>query len=134
MTNRYSRIFHHISTQDLKRNQKEELRLRKIEDNLITIPSIRGIRYFGPSKMSFYNLIKHSLSIIAVFKTNVIIRSILFYLIYLFLISENITYITSIPLILVIIFAISVQAISKRENLDQLNNSLLNISNIDNLK
>ncbi len=108
--------------------------LTKLEKNRSTIPSIRGIRYFGPSKMSFYNLIKHSLSIIAVFKTNVIIRSILFYLIYLFLISENITYITSIPLILVIIFAISVQAISKRENLDKLNNSLLNISNIDKLK
>ena len=108
--------------------------LSKIEKDRITSPSIRGIRYFGPSKMSFYNLIKHSLSIIAVFKINVITRSILFYLIYLFLISENITYITSIPLILVVIFAISVQGISKRENLDKLNNSLLNISNIDKLK
>ena len=108
--------------------------LSKLEKNKSTIPSIRGERYFGPSKMSFYNLIKHSLSIIAVFKINVIIRSILFYLIYLFLISENITYITSIPLILVVIFVISVLGISKRENLDQLNNSLLNISNIDNLK
>tara|TARA_B100002052_G_C15864983_1_gene591885 strand:+ start:631 stop:1500 length:870 start_codon:yes stop_codon:yes gene_type:complete len=108
--------------------------LSKLEKNRSTIPSIRGERYFGPSKMSFYNLIKHSLSIIAVFKINVIIRSILFYLIYLLLISENITYITSIPLILVVIFVISVLGISKRENLDQLNNSLLNISNIDNLK
>ncbi len=108
--------------------------LSKLEKNRSTIPSIRGERYFGPSKMSFYNLIKHSLSIIAVFKINVIIRSILFYLIYLFLISENITYITSIPLILVVIFVISVLGISKRENLDQLNNSLLNISNVDNLK
>ena len=50
--------------------------LTKLEKNRSTIPSIRGERYFGPSKMSFYNLIKHSLSIIAVFKTNVIIRSI----------------------------------------------------------
>ena len=108
--------------------------LSKLEKNKSTIPSIRGERYFGPSKMSFYNLIKHSLAIIAVFKINVIIRSILFYLIYLFLISENITYITSIPLILVVIFVITVLGISKRENLDQLNNSLLNISNIDNLK
>ena len=64
--------------------------LSKLEKNRSTIPSIRGERYFGPSKMSFYNLIKHSLAIIAVFKINVIIRSILFYLIYLFLISENI--------------------------------------------
>ena len=34
--------------------------LKKIEKDLLTIPSIRGKRYFGPSKMSFYNLIKHS--------------------------------------------------------------------------
>ena len=108
--------------------------LTKLEKNRSTIPSIRGERYFGPSQMSFYNLIKHSLSIIAVFKTNVIIRSILFYLIYLFLISENITYITSIPLILVIILVISVLAISKRENLEELQNSLDNISEISNLK
>ncbi len=108
--------------------------LAKLEKNRSTIPSIRGPRYFGPSKMSFYNLIKHSLSIIAVFKINVIIRSILFFLIYFVLILKNITYITSIPLILVVIFVISVLEISKRENLDQLNNSLLNISNIDNLK
>ena len=108
--------------------------LAKLEKNRSTIPSIRGTRYFGPSKMSFYNLIKHSLSIIAVFKINVIIRSILFFLIYFVLILKNITYITSIPLILVVIFVISVLGISKRENLDQLNNSLLNISNIDNLK
>ena len=32
MTNKYSRIFHHISTQDLKRNMGEEIRLKKIED------------------------------------------------------------------------------------------------------
>ena len=108
--------------------------LAKLEKNRSTIPSTRGSRYFGPSKMSFYNLIKHSLSIIAVFKTNVIIRSVIFYLIYFFLISEKLTYITSIPLILIVIFAISVLAISKRENLDNLNNSLLNISHIDNLK
>ena len=108
--------------------------LAKLEKNRSTIPSTRGSRYFGPSKMSFYNLIKHSLSIIAVFKTNVIIRSVIFYLIYFFLISEKLTYITSIPLILIVIFAISVLAISKRENLDNLNKSLLNISHIDNLK
>ena len=108
--------------------------LTKFEKNRSTIPSIRGTRYFGPSKMSFYNLVKHSLSIIAIFKTNVVIRSILFYLIYLFLVSENLTYITSIPLILVIIFVISVLRISKRENLDNLNNSLLNISHIDNVQ
>ena len=39
------------------------------------INSTRGKRYFGPSKMSLYNLIIHSFSIIAVFKLQVLIRS-----------------------------------------------------------
>tara|TARA_B100000965_G_scaffold30783_1_gene22887 strand:- start:276 stop:1145 length:870 start_codon:yes stop_codon:yes gene_type:complete len=108
--------------------------LAKLEKKRSTIPSSRGSRYFGPSKMSFYNLIKHSLSIIAAFKTTVIIRSILFYLIYLFLISENLTYITSIPLILVVIFVISILAISKRENIEEYKNSLENISDISKIK
>ena len=108
--------------------------LAKLEKNRSTIPSIRGERYFGPSKMSFFNLIKHSLSIIAVFKTNVIIRSILFFLIYIFLISENLNYVTSIPLIGVLALAISVLAISKRENISELNDSLSNIKNIDEIK
>ena len=33
--------------------------LKKIEKDLISIPSIRGKRYFGPSQMSFFNLFKH---------------------------------------------------------------------------
>ena len=108
--------------------------LAKLEKNRSTIPSIRGERYFGPSKMSFYNLVKHSLSIIAVFKTNVIIRSILFFLIYLFLISENLSYVTSIPLIAALVLVISVLAISKRENIGELNDSLSNIENIEKIK
>ena len=39
------------------------------------INSIRGLRYFGPSKMSLFKLIIHSLSIIAVFKYQVFLRS-----------------------------------------------------------
>ena len=108
--------------------------LAKVEKNRSTVSSIRGKRYFGPSKMSFYNLIKHSLSIIAVFKTNVVIRSILFFLIYIFLISENINYITSIPLIAIIAFVIAVLRVSKRENFEEYKNSLNNIKNIENLK
>ena len=108
--------------------------LAKLEKNRSTIPSVRGVRYFGPSKMSFYNLIKHSLSIIAVFKTSVIVRSILFCIIYLFLISENITYITSIPLIAVIALVISVLVISKRENMNEFSKALLKIQNIDQIK
>ena len=108
--------------------------LAKVAKDRATIPSERGTRYFGPSKMSFKNLLIHSLSIIGVFKLNVIIRSILFLLVYLFLIQQNITIVMLIPIILVFILIASVFAISKRESQEQLNNSLSNISNIDNLK
>ena len=98
--------------------------LTKVEKNRKASPSTRGTRYFGPSKMNFLNLVKHSLAIIAVFKINVIFRSALFYAIYLYLISNNITFITSIPLALIIIFLISVLSISKREDLNELKNSI----------
>ena len=42
-----------------------------------SVNSIRGKRYFGPSKMSFFNLGVHSFSIISVFNFNVHIRSVL---------------------------------------------------------
>ena len=108
--------------------------LAKITKDRATIPSERGSRYFGPSKMSFKNLLIHSLSIVGVFKINVLIRSILFLLVYIFLIHQNITAIMLIPVILVLTLIASVFVVSRRENLEELNNSLLNISNIDNLK
>ena len=108
--------------------------LSKLENNLAKIPSERGKRYFGPSKMNFYSLIKHSLSIIAVFKASVIIRSIAFYAIYLILISNNLSIITCIPLALIVIFGIFVVRVSGRESIEDLNNSLNNISNIDIIK
>ena len=108
--------------------------LTKVTKDRATIPSERGNRYFGPSKMSYKNLLIHSLSIISVFKTNVLIRSILFLLVYMFLIHQKISFITLIPIILVVVLLVSVFTISKRENLPELKDSLSNISNIDKLK
>jgi hypothetical protein len=108
--------------------------LTKVEKDRSPTPSIRGTRYFGPSKMSYKNLIIHSLSIIAVFKLNVLLRSILFLAAYIFLIHQNITVIMLIPIILVILLLVSIFLILNRENLNELNNSLTNIINIDNLK
>ena len=108
--------------------------LTKLEKDRSTVPSIRGSRYFGPSKMSFKNLIIHSLAIISVFKINVLVRSILFILVYMFLIHQNISAIMLIPIPLVILLIVLVFSISKRENLNELINSLENISNIDNIK
>ena len=108
--------------------------LAKIIKDRISVPSIRGKRYFGPSKMSFFNLVKHSLSIIAVFKTTLLIRSTLFLAIYLFLIIGNISLITLIPVVGVIIMMISVIILSRRENMNDFRNSLDNIEKIDILK
>jgi len=100
----------------------------------VTISSIRGKRYFGPSKMSFINLLKHSLSIMAVFKTRLLIRSILFLIVYLFLIAGNLSLITLLPAVGVVIMMISVIILSQRENILEFNNSLENIQNIDQIK
>ena len=108
--------------------------LAKVEKDRAVISSERGTRYFGPTKMSFKSLLIHSLSIIAVFKLNVLLRSILFIVAYIFLIHQNITIIMLIPIILVLILLVSAYKISNRENLDDLNNSLSNISNIDEIK
>ena len=108
--------------------------LSKLENNLATIPSERGERYFGPSKMNFLSLVMHSLSIIAVFKASVIIRSIAFYAIYLILISDNLSVITCIPLALIVIFGILIVKISGRENIEEFNSCLTNISSLDKIK
>ncbi len=108
--------------------------LAKTENILIKFPSKRGSRYYGPSKMSFFNLIKHSLAIISVFKSAVIFRLIAFYAIYLIIIAEYISVITAIPLALIIIFGLIILKISGRENMNEFNNSLTNISDIDILK
>ena len=98
------------------------------------IPSERGTRYFGPSKMSFINLLKHSLSIIAVFKTTLLIRSMLFLIAYLFLVRGKISVITLIPVIGVVVMMISVVILSNRENMSEFNSSLDNIREIEKLK
>ena len=108
--------------------------LAKVAKDRASVPSERGSRYFDPSKMSFMNLVKHSLSIIAVFKINVLIRSILFLLIYLFLISQNISLITLIPIPLIIVMIAALFSSSNRENILEFKNSLTNITNIENLK
>jgi len=108
--------------------------LAKIAKDRKFIPSERGTRYFGPSKMSFVNLLKHSLSIIAVFKKTLLIRSILFLIVYLFLVIGKISIITLIPVVGVIIMMLSIITLSKRENMSEYNSSLNNIDSIDRIK
>ena len=108
--------------------------LSKITRERRSISSIRGSRYFGPSKMSFFNLLKHSLSIIAVFKITALIRSVIFLVVYIFFVLQHISLITFIPVVLTVIMIFSIFALSGRENITELNNSLENINNIENLK
>ena len=99
-----------------------------------SIPSIRGARYFGPSKMSYINLLKHSLSIISVFRKTVLVRSIIFLVVYLFLILQHLSVVTLIPVALVFIMMISIFYLSGRENINELNNSLENVASNDSIK
>ena len=108
--------------------------LKKVEDNLISIPSTRGTRYFGPSKMSFYNLIKHSLSIISVFRKTFLIRSALFIILYILFIKSNASIVTAIPLVFLLIAVYLISNLALRENMEDFDKALSNINNIDTLK
>ena len=96
---------------------------------LNTINSTRGLRYFGPSKMSLLNLGIHSFSIIAVFKSQVFLRGfVLVILIYLF---ENLFGAATFYLILsLIIFMALIYLNSFRENIEDFVKSEENIDNV----
>jgi len=108
--------------------------LTKVENDLISIPSSRGKRFFGPSKMSFYSLIKHSLSIISVFRKTFLIRSALFIILYILFIKSNASVITAIPLIFLLIAVYSISNLALRENMEEFDNSLKNILDISKIK
>ena len=93
------------------------------------INSIRGLRYFGPSQMSLLKLIIHSLSIIAVFKYKVFLRSTLMLIILVFLNS----YLGNIAVffqILIVVFNLTIFTVSLREQEKNLLNSHNNLDNI----
>ena len=103
----------------------------KIISDRVSVPSIRGKRYFGPTQMNFFKLLEHSFSIIAVFRGSVIVRSVLFLVFYLFFVFNNLSIITLFPIFIIFIFLFLIFKISSRENIESLNNSLENINNID---
>ena len=97
----------------------------------VAIGSIRGLRYVLPSKMNFTALIFHSLAIISVFRKMVIARSIIFLLVYIFLIFNNISLFTIFPIFLFLFFVFTILKISARSSIKGLNSSLDNIGSID---
>jgi len=100
--------------------------------NYNEINSLRGMRYFGPSQMSLFKLIVHSLSIIAVFKYRVFFTSVILCILFQYLtLHVNFNFLffqTSI-----ILFNLFVFIVSYRENEAELKKSILNINNIDEL-
>ena len=90
------------------------------------INSIRGLRYFGPSQMSLFKLIIHSLSIIAVFKYQVFLRSTLM-LIALAYLNSYLGVLSIFFQISIVIFNLLIFIISLREQEKDLLNSHNNL-------
>ena len=94
------------------------------------IDSERGTRYFGPSKMSFFKLLIHSFSIIAVFKFQVFFRSLILILIFSsldFSLGTNFNLLS----ILIVIFNILILIVSFREKQTELLNSQENLESTE---
>ena len=100
--------------------------VKKNIKSLNEINSIRGLRYFGPSKMSLYKLIIHSLSIIAVFKYQVFLRSTLM-LIALAYLNSYIGVLSIFFQISIVTFNLLIFIISLREQEKDLLNSHNNL-------
>jgi len=94
--------------------------------NIKSIQSSRGKRYFGPSKMNFFKLIKHSLSIPAVFKESVLFKSAFLVLIFA-LASYYYSSYFLIACLIVWIFMLYIFFLSKDDNIKNLDNSSQNI-------
>tara|TARA_B100001996_G_scaffold129262_1_gene98210 strand:- start:293 stop:1159 length:867 start_codon:yes stop_codon:yes gene_type:complete len=102
--------------------------VKKHLTNLNEIDSIRGLRYFGPSKMSLFNLAIHSFSIIGVFKFTVFLRSTFFIIILSFL-TKFLGSITITLQILLVFFNLLIFVVSMRENKNALLKSDKNVLN-----
>ena len=99
--------------------------------NRIPILSFRGHRYARPSQMKFTSLIFHSLTIISVFRNEVVIRSIIISSVYFFLIFNTLSAFTIFPIFFLLIFVLAIFKISLRSNINELDKSLDNIESID---
>jgi len=103
--------------------------LKKHIKNYQEINSKRGLRYFGPSKMSLFKLGIHSFAIIAVFKYSVYLRSLL--LITCLFFSKNILGVYWVAMSLILItFNICIFLVSLREDQKALENSENNVKSI----
>ena len=102
--------------------------VKKFVKKIDNIPCVRGKRYVQPSKMSFNKLVVHAFSIWAVFKYQVLVRSVLFFLISFLFIS--LPYTIAFGLMLTT-FTMGVFLSASQESSEKLENSEKNIANIE---
>ena len=102
--------------------------IKKYIKNYNEINSSRGLRYFGPSKMSLINLIIHSFSIIAVFKYQVLLRSCIIMSLMIYL-SLNFGINLFFFKVILSIFCLIIFIVSMREKKAELLNSQENLNN-----
>ncbi len=103
--------------------------LKKYIKNLNEINSVRGMRYYGPSKMSLFKLGIHSFSIIAVFKNIVFLRSSVILILLAILDKQLDLSIIVFLQILLVTFNLLIFLVSLRENKKELMSSDLDVKN-----
>jgi len=97
-----------------------------------TIQSIRGKRYFGPSKMSILALIFHSLRISTVFRENIFIRVVIVILIFGLLAYYSSAYFL-IPSLAGWVFLFFIICLALDDDVKKLNNCLNNIKSLSDI-
>ena len=106
--------------------------VKKYLPNLNEVKSTRGLRYFGPSKMSLFSLAIHSFSIMAVFKFTIFIRSSVM-IVFLSFFVKKFGLTILILLIMLIIFNLLIFIVSMRESKQFLLKSNENIFDINDI-
>jgi len=99
---------------------------------LSSIQSVRGKRYFGPSKMSIFGLILHSLRISTVFRENVFIRTVVAIL-FFGLLSYYYSFYFLIPSLAGWVFLFFIICLATDDDIKKLNNCLSNIKNLSDI-
>ncbi|MCI5054228.1 MAG: glycosyltransferase [Pelagibacteraceae bacterium] len=97
-----------------------------------TIQSIRGERYFGPSKMSILALLLHSFRISTVFRENIFIRVVIVILIFGLLAYYSSAYFL-IPSLAGWIFLFFIICLALDDDIKKLNNCLNNIKSLSDI-
>ena len=101
---------------------------------ILKIKFDRGKRFFGKSNTNYLQLIYHSLTVISVFRKKVMLRIIIFSILYTIFMHNSFTIFNSILLFVLLFFLIIIFIVSKRENLNELLNYKANISSVEKIQ